>query len=399
MKKMLALCVALTLLLTLPTAGLAGTTVYTASNLFGIADVAQAYMDALVAWETETGNTVEDFSGLPDEMWKPVVLQELAAGKYDIIYYDIGNEDSGFILDKVVPLSEVKAAYPDAAITINPLAAEVDGRVYAVPINYYWEALYCNKDLFETNGLELPTDWGKLGTAVMKFRDLGIPPISTSLADYPHYIVEAAILASGSPTDYSSTPHSSAETPTSWAEGVKLVRELYAAGALGQNAVQTTDMESAQAFRDKEAAMHFDGSWFVGTIPPESYDSTVVVPFPSFSPSSDPTALIGGMSMGFYITRAAWDDPARRDAAVSLLQALTTDEMRAALGESLANDALRESIKAMLGNATRLCPPIADRMTPEARELWMSSIGAVAGGQKDSAELMKEVVDSGAFAQ
>lgn len=400
MKKTLMLAVILTLLAALPVTSLAGgATVRIATTLLDIEQVAQAYVDTLSAWETATGNTVDDFSGLPEDIWKPLVLEGLAAGQFDVVCYAMDSSDTASILDKMVPLDEVKAAYPNAAIPVNPLAAEADGKVYAVPVSLYWEALYCNKDLFDTHGLELPTDWDKLGAAVMKFRELGITPIAVSLSDFPQYIVEAAMLASGSPADQGANPINAAGMPGSWVEGMNLIRGLYGAGALGQSATQTDEMESSQAFREKEAAMQFDGSWFAATIPQESWNSTVVVPFPAYASNADPSALIGGMSMGFYITRAAWDDPARREAAVSLLQALTTEDMLAKLGESSAGDALGESIKAMLSRATKLCKPIGERMKPEARDAWFSNISGIAEGSKDAAAVMGEVVDMGAFAE
>lgn len=399
MKRLLITLIAMVLLIALPVSGLAGVTVRTSSNLFGVASVAQLYMDTLVAWENATGNTVEDYSGLPDDMWRTMVPQDLANGIYDVLYYDITNEASAQILDKVVPLSEVLAAYPDAKITINPLAAENDGRVYAVPVSFYWEALYCNKDLFEANNLELPTDWAKLGTAVKAFREQGIPPIAASFSDLPNYLVEASLLINTSAAEHAAAPASAAEAPASWAESMQLLRALYQAGAFGQNALETTEMDTTKAFVEKEAAMQFDGSWFVRSIPEESWDSTVVVPFPVYSASADPTTLIGDMTMGFYITRAAWDDPQRRDAAVSLLQALTAEGVVERLGESNATGALGDSIKALLSGATRLVNPVSERMTADARALWFASIPGLLNGTKDGAAVMSEVLDMGAFGQ
>jgi len=395
MKKLmiLLLCV---LLLAAPPAAQAGVTVRTTSNLFAIEEVAQAYMDALVAWEQATGNTVEDHSGLPEEIWSAIVLRDLPLGLFDVLYYYMADEAAA-ILDMVVPLEEVKAAYPDANIPINPLAAEADGKVYAVPVTYYWKALYCNADLFEANGLALPTDWEKLGAAVMKFRELGIPPIAVSLADYPHHLFEALMLAACSPADQAASPRSAAELPASWIEAVGLFPGLYGAGTFGQNALTASELETSQAFIEKEAAMQFDGSWFLSRIPEETMNSIVVVPFPVYAAAADPTALVGDMSMGFYITRAAWNDPQRREAAVSLLEALTAEDMLSKLGGQRAEDILGESIQAMLAGATQLCKPVGERMRPEAHEALFAGIPGVASGAKSAAELLREVMDMGAF--
>jgi len=122
-----------------------------------------------------------------------------------------------------------------------------------------------------------------------------------------------------------------------------------------------------------------------------------VLPFPVYAPAADPTALVGDMSMGFYITRAAWDDPQRREAAVSLLETLTSDEMLSKLGGQRADDILGESIQAMLAGATQLCKPVGERMTPEGHEALFAGIPGVASGARAAAELLREVADMGAF--
>ena len=397
MKKLFILSLCL-LLLAAPLSAQAGVTLRTTSNLFAIEEVAQVYMDALLAWEQATGNTVEDYSGLPDEIWNTIVPRDLQNELYDVLYYYIADDASAAILDKVVSLDEVKAAYPDANIQINPLAAEADGKVYAIPVTYYWEALYCNADLFETHGLELPTSWEKLGAAVMKFRESGIPPIALSLTDYPHHMFEALMLATCSPADQGASPQGAADMPASWADALDLFRGLYGAGTFGQNSLHASELETSQAFIDKEAAMQYDGSWFLSRIPEESMNSTVVIPFPVYTTAADPAALVGNMSMGFYITRAAWDDPQRREAAVSLLQALTTVEILSKLvGEPHADDILGESIQAMLAGATKLYKPVGERLTSDAHEILFSSIPGVATGDTQAVDLLQQVIEMGAF--
>ena len=52
-----------------------------------------------------------------------------------------------------------------------------------------------------------------------------------------------------------------------------------------------------------KAAMQIDGSWFANSLPEDRMDSTVVLPFPSRN--GDSSAIIRGVSMGFYLTRRA----------------------------------------------------------------------------------------------
>ena len=144
--------------------------------------------------------------------------------------------------------------------------------------------------------------------------------------------------------------------------------------------------------------MQLDGSWFAYSIPEECYGSTAMVPFPSYNPSANPTACVGSTDMGFYITASAWNHPERREAAVSLLRALTAPETIALFGMPMS-ETLGDSAREMYNSVTLLCPFIGDDMTPEAREQWFAAIPRIADGSADPAQLWNDIVNQGAFAQ
>lgn len=393
MKKML--CVLLALMLTLGCAGAMaeGLTLKTVSTFAGTDAAADSYIALLKAWEQETGNTVVDASATSDESWKTGVLNDFAAGnEADVMFYFCRTADSAPILDKVVPISEINAAYPDLHLTENAACAEADGKIYAIPVRAFWEGLFVNTDLFEKFGLELPTTWEKLETAVATFKDNGIVPIAVSLSDVPHYIAEFAILSSGSVADHLVRPGKGEKVPQSWVDGMNLIKELYDMGAFAADVNATTEAVTSQLFRDKGAAMQLDGSWFANGIPASSMDSTIVMPFPAKSADADPTAFIGGVSMGFYLSRKAWDDPAKRDAAVNLLAYLTTGDNAKKLGGYSFTGKLLESSYEMINNAGAMNGPFQDVMDPEARNVWFSAIPGIADGSVDPEATWTEVM-------
>lgn len=217
---------------------------------------ASAYVEILKAYETETGNRVEDTSAASDEAWKVSVLYDFAAGNEpDVLFFFAANANSAPILSRVVPIAEINAAYPDLHLTQNQLLAEADGMVYAIPARPFWEGLFVNTDLFEQHGLDLPTDWAKLETAIQTFRQEGIVPIAVSLSNIPHYIAEFAILASGSPREYTQRPTSLAQVPASWYQGMEMIHHLYEIGAFAEDVNANTEAVSSQLFREKKAAM------------------------------------------------------------------------------------------------------------------------------------------------
>ena len=90
MKKFLATLLALCLLL--PAGALAdGLTLNTTSPFADYDFAAQAYVDALAAWEQATGNMVDDSSALPDENWMTAVSDGLNRGTLDVVFYPPAN--------------------------------------------------------------------------------------------------------------------------------------------------------------------------------------------------------------------------------------------------------------------------------------------------------------------
>lgn len=387
-------------LVLLPVTALAeALTLYTVSSFAGADASAVAYVERLKAFEEETGVVISDNSASSDETWKTSILYDFAAGNEpDVLFFFAANADSAPILSRVVPISEINAAYPDLHLPENPTLTEADGLVYAIPVRPFWEGLFLNTDLFEQYGVEWPTTWDKLESAIARFNEVGIVPISVSLSDIPHYLAEMSLLVSSSPEDYAVRPASLEEVPQSWLDGMALIRRLYQLDAFAPNANATTEEMSSQLFRDKKAAMQIDGSWFANSLPRENMDTTIVMPMPAYATDADPQAYLGGTSMGFYLTRKAWEDPQRRDAAVQLLSWLTNKDSMRVLGGMELQGALLESSFAMLENSASMNRPLQDDMNREARETWLlNCVPAVAEGTMTPEECWATVMALNAF--
>ena len=198
-------------------------------------------------------------------------------------------------------------------------------------------------------------------------------------------------MACAAPEEYAARPADYDSVPAGWLQGMALIRRLYEMGAFPADALNTSEDATSQLFRDKKAAMQFDGSWFANTLPEANMGTTRVLPVPVAS--GDGGAVIGGVSMGFYLTRRAWDDPLRRDAAVELLAWLTAPENLARLSAEQTSGALRESAQALLGGAGSLLGPVQDDMNKAAREAWLlECVPAVAGGRMTPEECWQRVM-------
>ena len=377
-------------------AGANAVTLRTVSCFAGVDAAAISYTELLRAYEERTGNAVEDDSATSDEGWKARVLSDFAVGNEpDVLFFFACSADSTPILRKMVPLSEISAAYPELSLIRSEALREPDGEIYAIPARPYYEGLFVNTDLFEACGVELPRTWDQLEAAVVAFREAGIVPIAVSLSDIPHYLAECAVLACASPGDYAARPGTAGEVPESWVEGMALIRRLYELGAFPEDALNTSEAVTSQLFRDKRAAMQFDGSWFANSIPESGMDTTAVLPVPPANGGGG--AVIGGVSMGFYLTRRAWDDPARRDAAVGLLAWLTAPDNAALLGTEEISGKLAESARALTADAGRMLGPLQDAMNKDARETWLlQCVPAVADGSMTPEACWDRVMGMGA---
>lgn len=386
---------ALLCLLALPAGVMAeGITLRTASCFAGTDASAEAYVELLKAFEEQTGCIIEDASAVSDEGWKTSVLYDFAAGNEpDVLFFFAANADSAPILSRVVPIAEINAAYPALNLPESPALKESDGRIYAIPVRSFWEGLFVNTDLFVRYDLELPTTWDKLETAIARLNEEGVVPISASLSDIPHYLAEMVVLVCGSPEDHAARPKTLEATPKAWFDGMALIRRLYELGAFADNVTATNESMASQLFRDKKAAMQIDGSWFANSISPEDMDTTIVMPMPAYAPEADPNAFIGGVSMGFYLTRRAWEDLDRRDMAVRLLAWFAKEDNLTLLGNSRLSGALQESVDAMLSHQEAMLRPFQDDMSKEAREVWLlDCVAAVAEGSLTAEECWARIM-------
>ena len=374
-----------------------GVTLRTVSCFAGEDVAAISYVELLRAYEEQTGNTVEDDSATSDESWKSRVLSDFAVGNEpDILFFFACSGDSAPILRRMVPIAEINAAYPDLDLTESDSLREADGVVYAIPARPFYEGLFVNADLFEQYDLPLPDTWEHLEQAIERFRQTDIVPISVSFSDIPHYLAECAVLACSSPEAYAARPAAFEDVPESWLSGMSLIRRLYELGAFSDDALNTSEAITSQLFRDKKAAMQFDGSWFANTIPPENMDSVLVLPVPRSGGAG--SAVIGGVSMGFYLTRRAWEDPRRRDAAVGLLAWLTQPANLAHINSEQTAGALQESAQRLMDGASELLGPIQDEMNKDAREAWLlECVPAVAEGRMTAEECWRRVMAFGPF--
>lgn len=350
--------------------------------------------------------TVEDDSQSADQDWKTKIAADFAVGNEpDVIqYFTDANASDVLAANKFVTIEEIKSVYPeyaeDTLDTGMAAAANPDGVLRAVPTTGYWEGLFCNKDLFDRYDLELPTDWDKMVKAIETFKANNIIPFAVSLNNVPHYWIEFLMLSAAGPEGYKTVPKTA---PEDWCKGLEMFKTLRDMGAFPVDTDTIDNDYAGELFKNKEAAMQLDGSWYAGGIPDQK--NTVVVSFPVIpGGKAQPGSMVGGISSGFYITKKAWEDPDKRDAAVKFVMTHTCSDsvtiywggngQAAAKVEPLADmTPLGISGLDYSSTATSISTPTDSRFSQEAYNTLVAGIVDVSTGTKTAKELLNEVLE------
>ena len=396
-----------------------GVTINVTTTYAGEDSNAQNFKDSVAAWEEESGNKVEDSSATSDESFKSRIITDFEAGSEpDVLFFFNGVDANQFVEQgKVVSIDEIREEYPDYASNMKDDmlgASPADGVNYSVPVNGYWEGMFVNKEVLEEAGVEVPgneTTWDEFLEMCGKIKDAGYTPIAASLQEIPHYWFEYAIYNFQSAATHNTMPENvDDEYGQAWVDGLNDIKALYEAGYFPENTLTATDAETFQLFTSDKAAFLIDGSWKIGGIAEavDDIENYTVTHVPGKGDRKT-TDEIGGLSMGYYITRKAWDDDEKRDAAVSFVSFMTSDDVvskfagvsATALKEGASPDvsefnSLQNDALAYTASFTGISPAVQDNLSAAAREPIFADMASIVNGDVDAADAVAAVLEANA---
>ena len=335
-KRIVFVCVLLVMTLCAACALGAGVTLRVFTPFADMDAAAQSYMDMITAWEEETGNVVEDYSGLMDDAWMETMLSMVRAGAADVVVLPMG---TGLTQEELVTVDELLAVTDNLGVRRFDALTEEDGSVLLSPLRVNWEALYVNTDVLEASGLSVPGTYEELLAVCSALAGKGVTPIANALCEWAEIVLDCAALAS--------TPAEQFGTQAS------------------------LDGDAQAAFLAGEAAMRIDGAALAQEVPGERRDSVIVIPMPRPAGQTQ-QVLAGTVSCGIAITRACWQDDARCDAAVTLVRALLGGENYRSLAVGV-DGKLGESIVTMLSGATGCAGILYDAVETDF-DAWQESV-------------------------
>ena len=389
---------------------------------------AQNYKDAVAAWEKETGNKVSDTSATSDETFKTRVITDFETGSEpDVLFFFNGADANDFVnAGKVVSIDDIRAEFPDYASNMNDdliAASPADGVKYAVPVNGYWEAMFVNTKVLDEAGVSMPGadyTWDQFLSDCDKIKTAGYTPIAAALGNIPHYWWEFCIFNQQTPDNHLNIPESDDDaTGIQWTNGLGDIKDLYERGFFPDNTLSATDDETFAMFTEDKAAFLLDGSWKVGGIvgacqsdpdDPSTLDEERVGHFDvTYFPGKGnrkTTDLIGGLSMGYYITEKAWEDPDKKAAAVSFVEYMTSDEVVPVFAQHTASalkdtpkvdeskfNALQVKAMDMMSGVTSLTGAVQDLFNGDCRVPTFDGMPDIVEGNVEIADAVQEGID------
>ena len=396
-----------------------GVTINVTTTYAGEDSNAQNFKDAVAEWEEQTGNKVEDSSATSDETFKSRIITDFEAGSEpDVLFFFNGVDSNQFVEQgKVVSVDEIREEYPDYASNMKDDllgASPVDGVNYSVPVNGYWEGMFVNKEVLEAAGVEVPTEettWDEFLADCEKIKEAGYTPIAASLQEIPHYWFEYAIYNFQDPATHNTLPETADdEYGKAWVDGLNDIKALYEAGYFPENTLTSTDAETFQLFTSDKAAFLIDGSWKIGGIAEavDDIENFTVVHIPGKC-NRKTTDEIGGLSMGYYVTRKAWEDAEKKDAAVSFVSYMTSDDVVSRFAgvsaTALKNGAepdtsefnsLQVDALSYTASFTGISPAVQDNLSAAAREPIFNDMASIVNGDVAAEDAVAAVLEANA---
>ena len=182
------------------------------------------------------------------------------------------------------------------------------------------------------------------------------------------------------------------------------IKALYEAGFFPANTLTASDAETVELFNSGEAAFLIDGSWKVGYFTENAEDlNDFAIAYVPGKGERSASEAIGGISMGYFITTKAWNDPDKREAAVEFVSQLTSDETLSTFVTTevtaLVNGAkpeglnpLQQSAADANANITAIAGAVQDSLTAEARGDLFANVQNVVTGKMSAEDAVASAI-------
>lgn len=217
-------------------------------------------------------NITLEVTKLPDDQYYTALKTKLASGECpDIILAQpkyagansvIGLAEAGYL----EPLTDLKAVELVGEAGRESFRSGND--VYGIASGVTMLGTYYNKDMFEANGLLVPTNWDEFLNCCQVLQDAGIQPIV--MGDKDMYVMQFGLYQLAANQVYAKNAAFDDQLRTgetkftdegTWDKVLEMYKTLYDKGYIQTTSLGIGAQQAIQKFVDGEAAMTFDGSF------------------------------------------------------------------------------------------------------------------------------------------
>jgi raffinose/stachyose/melibiose transport system substrate-binding protein len=244
-----------------------------------------------------------------NESYKTKIRSAVAAGEApDVFFYYAGGTMKGFVdAGALMPLNDFLDASTQSRMLPGTLVnSTFNGEIYGLTSSQVVGTFFVNQEMFDKNGIKVPTTWDELISACRAFLAKGITPFTIGakegwcIAQYfePIYLHQAGFTATNAAIRKTG-PFNTPDT----IEAARKLQQLVDIGAFESGALGISRDEAEVSFYDGKVPMYINGSWTIGNINRSSVAGKVkIYPFPVLSPNGSLRDITGGASDVFVVS-------------------------------------------------------------------------------------------------
>ncbi len=295
----------------------------------GTEDVnAVAFRKALESAKTDLPNIVIEHDGTENEAYKTKIKTAMAADEAPDVFFAWG---AGFVkpfidAGKVLPLdSYLTDGTSDRIKGGANTNFTFSGETYGLTFSQWVAALYCNQEIFDANGVEIPETYEELLDVVKVFNANDIIPITVGEKDrWPGMFWQNAFALRTAGADMSNSALAGNDSfdSSEFVQSAQLLTDLVEAGGFVDGALGLDYNEGGSLLLEGQAAMYYMGNWFAGDIVGHESDiasKITAARFPTVNGTKGAnTEYLGGSIDGLCVSQ----DSKNKDAATTVAKYL-----------------------------------------------------------------------------
>ncbi len=182
-------------------------------------------------------------------------------------------------VDSVFPGGSFEKEFPAA---FRP-SASYKGKIYFLPMNWYWWAVYYNKDVFAANKLAVPRTWDEFLAVCEALKKAGVAPIAIGAKDTwtaGGWFDYMNVAVNGGEAHQALTGGEVAYTDPSVVKTFGYLADLSRRGYIMPNAASYSWQEAANVLYNGKAGMYLMGQFIKDVAPAGRKDSIDFFNFP-----------------------------------------------------------------------------------------------------------------------